>query len=135
MASIYFTITVHLSSWFEKLRSASVIRLNLDSEHLQYGYSSSSRSKMFFKIGVLRNIHMKTTVLEFLFNKVTGLKTWNCIKKETPTLVFSNEYCEILRRDFIQHPWWLFLLQFECNSPLHPPWMGKNNITSYRRTR
>ena len=35
----------------------------------------SSRSQMFFKIGVLKNFHKchrKTPVLEYLFNKVTG---------------------------------------------------------------
>ena len=34
----------------------------------------SSRLQMFLKIDVLKNIHWKTPVLEFLFNKVAGLK-------------------------------------------------------------
>ena len=38
------------------------------------------------------NIHKKISVLETIFNKVTGLKACNFIKKETPTQVFSCEY-------------------------------------------
>ena len=34
----------------------------------------SSRLQMFLKIDVLKNIHWKTPVLEFLFNKVADLK-------------------------------------------------------------
>ena len=47
-----------------------------------------------------RNIHKKTVVLEFLFNKVAGLKICSFIKKETPTQVFSYEYCEIFKDSF-----------------------------------
>ena len=43
---------------------------------------------------------MKTLVLESLFNKVGGLAC-NFIKKETPTQVFSCEYCEILKKGFV----------------------------------
>ena len=42
------------------------------------------------------NIHKKTPVLEFNFNKVAGVKICNFIKKRFPTQVFSCEYCEIL---------------------------------------
>ena len=34
----------------------------------------SSRSRMFFRIGVLKDVHSETPVLEFIFNKVEGLK-------------------------------------------------------------
>ena len=49
---------------------------------------------MFFKIVVLRNFHKKTPVLESLFNKVGGLQLY---EKETPTQVFSWEYCKIFK--------------------------------------
>ena len=38
------------------------------------------------------NIHKKRSVLESLFNKVTGLMACSFIKKETPAQVFSCEY-------------------------------------------
>ena len=42
---------------------------------------------MFFKIGVLKNLAIFTGkhVLEYLFNKVTSLKAYIFILKETPT--------------------------------------------------
>ena len=52
---------------------------------------------MLFKIGVLKNFvkfHWKIPVLESLFNKVSDLQ-------ETPTLVFSCEYCENFKNSFI----------------------------------
>ena len=39
----------------------------------------------------------ETPVLESLFNKVAGIRACSLIKKETPTQVFSCEYCEILK--------------------------------------
>ena len=44
--------------------------------------SRNSRWQMFFKKGVLKNIHRKTPVLESLFNKVAGQKPFNFIKKD-----------------------------------------------------
>ena len=47
-------------------------------EQLINGYFTSSRSQMFFKIGVLKNVAdftEKIPVLKSLFNKVAGLKT------------------------------------------------------------
>ena len=38
-----------------------------------------------------------TTVLESLFNNVVGLQLY---EKETPTQVFSCEYCEIFKNTF-----------------------------------
>ena len=46
----------------------------------------SSRSQMFFAIGVLKtfhNIHRKAPVLESLFNKVAGLKACNFIERDS----------------------------------------------------
>ena len=57
--------------------------------------------RVFFKIGVLKNFANFTGkhLLESLFNK-----------KETPTLVFSCEICEILRTaSFTKHLQWLRL--------------------------
>ena len=42
----------------------------------------------------------KTPVLESLFDKFADPQTCNFIKKETPTQVFSCEYCEILKNNF-----------------------------------
>ena len=39
-------------------------------------------------------------MLESLFNNVAGLKVCIFIKKETPTQLFSCEYCEILKSTF-----------------------------------
>ena len=50
------------------------------------------------------NIVKKTTVLESPFNKVAGLKVCIFIKKQTPTQLFSCQYCEILNNSFfIEH--------------------------------
>ena len=55
----------------------------------------SSRSRMFFKIGVLKNSanftgkHLRWS---FFFNKVAGLDL-NFIKKEAPAQVFFCEIC------------------------------------------
>ena len=64
---------------------------------------------MLFKIGVLqifRSIYRKTLVLEYLFKKIADLKA--C--KETPTQVFSCEYCEIFKKTFFaERLRWLLL--------------------------
>ena len=39
-------------------------------------------------------------MLESLFNKFTGLKACIFIKKDTPTQVFSYEYCNIFKNSF-----------------------------------
>ena len=39
-------------------------------------------------------------MLESLFNKATGLKACISIKKDTPTQVFSYEYCNIFKNSF-----------------------------------
>ena len=54
----------------------------------------SSRSKMFFKIGVLKNLVMLTgkyMCWSLFLIKAASLKAWNFIKK-IPTEVFSCEY-------------------------------------------
>ena len=48
------------------------------------------------------NIHRKSTLLEFLFNKVAILKACNFIKKEAPTKVFLCVYCEVSRNTSLE---------------------------------
>ena len=55
------------------------------------------------------NNHMKAPVVESLFNKFGGLQACNFFKKETPTQVFSREYCQNFNNLFIEHRWWLLL--------------------------
>ena len=60
----------------------------------------SSRWQMLFKIGVLKIFAVftgKTLALESLFKKIADLKA--C--KETPTQVFSCEYCEVFKKTFL----------------------------------
>ena len=51
-----------------------------------------------------RNIHTKKSVLESLFNKIAGLKTYNFIIKETPTQEFSCEYWETFKNIYFEEP-------------------------------
>ena len=46
------------------------------------------------------DIHKKMSVLESLFNKVTGLIACSFIKKETPTQVVSSEYHKKFEKSF-----------------------------------
>ena len=67
-----------------------------------------SRSQMFFEMDVFKNFAILAGKhgLESL-NKVAGMKA--C--KETPTQVFSCEYCEILKNIFFtEHLHWLLLV-------------------------
>ena len=66
----------------------------------------SSRLQMFFKISVLK----KTSVAEFLFNKVTALKARNFIKKKLQHRCFPVNIAKFLRTTFFtEHLKWLFL--------------------------
>ena len=67
-------------------------------------------SRTFYNEALLRNIylflckiHKKTPVLESHFNKVTGLYPATSLKERTPTQVFSDEFCEILKTLFLQN--------------------------------
>ena len=62
----------------------------------------SSRSQMFYKIGVVKSFAKfteKNTRWSFFFNKVAGLTLVTLIKK-TPIQVFSCEFCEIFKNTF-----------------------------------
>ena len=48
-----------------------------------------------FRIKKFRNVYWRTLMLEFLFTKITGLK--GLCEKETPTQMFSREYCKIFK--------------------------------------
>ena len=79
----------------------------------------SSCSPMFFKLGVLINIHRKTPVLGFLFNKLAGLKACNLNKKRLPYRCFPVNIEKFLRSAFlIEHVWWLLLIVARCSSRL-----------------
>ena len=45
---------------------------------------------MFFKVGVLKNVHKKTPKLESLFNKVAGLRPATLFKKDSNTGAFMR---------------------------------------------
>ena len=45
---------------------------------------------MFFKVGVLKNVHKKTPTLESLFNKVAGLRPATLFKKDSNTGAFMR---------------------------------------------
>ena len=67
--------------------------------HTDAAIGSCSSKQVFLKIF---NIDMKTPVLESLFNRT--------LYKETPTQVFSCQYCEILRTAFLYRTLcWLLL--------------------------
>ena len=56
------------------------------------------------------DIRKKTSVLEFLFNKVTGLMAYKFIRKETPTQVLSCESHKMFENSFFMKClWWLLL--------------------------
>ena len=71
------------------------------------GYRSS-RSQMFFKIGVLKNFAIftgKHLCCNLFFNKVAGLRYATLLKKETLSQVFSCEYCNIFKNTYFEeHP-------------------------------
>ena len=51
-------------------------------------------------------VALKIVVFRY-FAKFTGKQAYNFIKKETPIMVFSCEFCEILKK--IEHLWRLLL--------------------------
>ena len=73
----------------------------------------SSRSQVFFKIGVLKNSKYSqenTCVGVSFFIKFIKHRAFNFIKIETPTQVFSCEFAKFLRtKFFIEYLRWLLL--------------------------
>ena len=61
---------------------------------------------MLFKIVVLKNFckfHRKTSVLEYLFNEVAGLKAYNAIKKRLQHRCFSVKFAKFLRAPILKN--------------------------------
>ena len=75
--------------------------------------SRNGRSQMFFKIGVLKNFSIftgKHLCWSLLLNKWQTFKS-AALLKETPTQLFSCEYCEIFKNTFfIEQLRWLLLI-------------------------
>ena len=102
---------------------------------MEYGHSGiyrSGRLQVFFKINVLKKftIHRKSPVLEFLFNKVAGLKAYNFMKKRLRHRCFPVNIVKLLwtfskiYRNFIEHLWWL-LLDFLRNLLCRKSFLGR----------
>ena len=61
----------------------------------------TSRLQLFFKISVLKNLfHFKTSMVEFLFNKVAALKACNFIKKKLQHKCFLVNIAKFLRTPY-----------------------------------
>ena len=70
-------------------------------EGLRTNIFRSSRSQLFFKIGVF----LKISVLESLFNKVAGLKACSFIKTRLQHKCFPVKFAKFLRTPFFtEHP-------------------------------
>ena len=65
----------------------------------------SSRSLMFFEIGVLKacNIHRKTPVLESIFSKAATLVACNFIKKRLQHRCFPVNIAKFLRKFYLKN--------------------------------
>ena len=63
------------------------------------------------------NNHKKTTVLESLFNKAAGLDL-SLYWKDTPTQVFSCEYCEIFKTPILNNICERMLLFCACDKTI-----------------
>ena len=60
------------------------------------------------------DIHKEMSLLESLFNKVTGLIICNFTRKETPTLMFSCEYHKMFQKSFfMEYLQWLIVKMVE----------------------
>ena len=66
---------------------------------------------MLFKRGVFKNFtNFIESVLEYLFNKVTGLKIYKVIKKRLQHRCIPVKFATFLRKPFFtEHLWWLLL--------------------------
>ena len=75
--------------------------------------SRSSRSQIFFKLGVLKNLEIFTGKYLCwnlsLFNEIAGLKAYNFIKKRLQHRCFPVNIAKFVRAYFKEHLWWLLL--------------------------
>ena len=60
---------------------------------------------MFYKKGVSKicKVHMKTPVLDTLFNKLRGLSHATLLEEKASIQVFSDEFCEIFKTSFLRN--------------------------------
>ena len=89
----YFNFKLSLKLGWCHVRD--IFRITISADHRRFSTVGSSCSQIFFKKGVLKNFAIFTG-FEPLFNRVAGLNACS-FTKETPTQVFSCEYCEILK--------------------------------------
>ena len=79
--------------------------------------SRSSRSQMFFKIGVLKNF---APVLESIIDNVAGLKAYNFIKKRLQYMCLPVKFAKFFRTTFLQNT--SHSVHWGINPPQkHPP--------------
>ena len=133
-------------SSYQKYHLKKMTSCNLHALLLLIFWSTrNSRLHMFFKMFLkCSNIHRKTTSLECLFNKVTGLQLWTLLKKRPQHRCFPVNIAKFLKTGFfIQHLWWLLLMYYQTPVVLMEPtpltvrhrkvillslWSGKNLI-------
>ena len=82
--------------------------INFSYQYLPEATAYLEPSRTFNNEDFLRNIffckiHKKTLVPESHFSKVIGLYPAISLKERTPTQVFSDEFCEILKTTFLQN--------------------------------
>ena len=83
--------------WFSNL--LGTVKRGLWSMKFLVATCRSSRSQIFYKIGVSQN-SLENTCVGVSFYQVTGSQAFNFIKKEIRTHVFSCELCEIFKNTF-----------------------------------
>ena len=91
---MFFFLCFFVCFWFVVFDFFSSIHILLVMLFIHAAKRSNSLSQLFFKTGVLKNftIFIGNVCVGAFF---TGLKARILIKKETPTQVFSCEYCKI----------------------------------------
>ena len=73
------------------------VNILINPEAVVHGYSVKKVSSTFCKLWKRRSL---------CFNKIAGLRppVFNFVKKETPALVFSSEFCKIFENTcFVEH--------------------------------
>ena len=63
----------------------------------------------------IRNIHLKTPVLVFIFNKIAGLKVWNLLKRDLKQVLYYK-LSKNLNNYFGKH---LRTTDFRCVNIVH----------------
>ena len=84
------------------------LTINFSCQYLPEAKANLEPSRTFYK-GVFSGniffckIHNKATVPKSHFNKATGLCPATSLNKRTPTQVFSDKTCQILKTPFLQN--------------------------------